>query len=192
MDTKDFHLLAGLGNPGTAYEGTRHNAGFMVIDRLAERNDIPFDKKKFDVAFGSGAIAGHSVILAKPMAFMNRSGPPLFRLAHYYKITSGKMMVIHDDIDLAYGKIKIKTKGGHGGHKGIQSIVNAFGSNEFVRIRVGIDHPGAQNGVVDHVLGRFSESEKALLPQLIDRAGDAAVEVLESGAVAAMNRLHRS
>ncbi|MDY6904910.1 MAG: aminoacyl-tRNA hydrolase [Thermodesulfobacteriota bacterium] len=192
MDTKDFYLLAGLGNPGTGYEQTRHNAGFMVIDRLAEKFDITLSKKKFDVSFGSGTIAGKAVILAKPMAFMNRSGPPLLRLANFYKISSRQMMVIHDDIDLAYGKIKIKTKGGHGGHKGIKSIVNAFGSNEFVRIRVGIDHPGAQDGVVDHVLGRFSESEKALLPQLIDRAGDAAVEVLERGAEVAMNRLHRS
>lgn len=193
-------MLAGLGNPGTDYERTRHNVGFMVADRLAERWDISFNKKKYDVVFGSGAIAGKNVILAKPQAFMNRSGPPLQQLGRYFKIPGGKMIIMHDDIDLAYGKIKIKTKGGHGGHKGIKSIVNAFGSNEFVRIRVGIDHPGAQagaqagvqNGVVGHVLGRFSDSEKEVLPQLIDRAGDAAAEVLKSGAEGAMNRLHRS
>ena len=121
MLSKSVRLIAGLGNPGDNYEKTRHNAGFMVVDKVAKTFSIRFDKKKFDVSFGRGTISDIDVILAKPQAYMNRSGLPLRQLTHYFKILSRDMLIIHDDIDLAMGRIKIKEKGGHGGHNGLKS-----------------------------------------------------------------------
>ena len=187
----DVYLVAGLGNPGENYARTRHNIGFMAIDRLAEQNSIVLGKKKFEAVYGLGQLAGKKIILAKPMSFMNNSGYPLVKLSQYYKIESRKMVIIHDDIDLAFETIKIKMKGGHAGHKGIRSTIDAFGDNVFTRIRVGIGHPGVKDGVVGHVLGKFSKEEFEHLDQLIDRAGETAQTVLEKGGNEAMALLHK-
>lgn len=192
MCETELYLLAGLGNPGGAYKATRHNIGFMVIDWLADRFEFTADKTKGSSRYGMGEIEGKRIIAAKPLAFMNNSGPPLFHLAQYFKISSRKMLVVHDDIDLAFGKIKIKTKGGHGGHNGIKSIIDAFGTGDFTRLRIGIDHPGAREGVVGHVLGSFSAEEQEDLDRLIQHAGEAVTAILQSGAKAAMNSFHGS
>ncbi|MBW2266523.1 MAG: aminoacyl-tRNA hydrolase, partial [Deltaproteobacteria bacterium] len=135
MPQKRVRLVVGLGNPGNTYKRTRHNVGFMVLDQIAEAFSIALVKRKLDNIFGRGSIDGVSVVLAKPMAFMNRSGPQVQKIAGYYRILSEDMLVVHDDIDLAFGRIKIKEKGGDGGHKGVRSIIDAFGGGDFVRLR---------------------------------------------------------
>lgn len=187
-------LVLGLGNPGAKYADTRHNAGFMALDRLADSFGIRLDKLKFDTVFGRGTAGGRRVILSKPQGFMNRSGPPARRLADYFGISGEDMVVIHDDIDLAFGRIKIKQKGGDGGHKGIRSLIDAFGGGGFVRIRIGvgrgIDRPGADGAVVEHVLGRFDSQELADLGRVITTAAEAADAVLCHGVREAMNRFN--
>ena len=187
MPANDPILVVGLGNPGKKYEDTRHNAGFMVVDRLAQDSGISLNKAKFDAVFGRGAIENIDVILAKPMAFMNRSGPPAQQLAHFFRIQSRQMLVIHDDIDLAFGRIKIKEKGGHGGHNGIRSIMDAFGGGDFSRLRIGVGRSEAGESVTDHVLGRFSADKAEILSRIISGARDAAVEILSNGTKAGMN-----
>ena len=187
MPANRLRLVVGLGNPGKAYENTRHNAGFMVADQIARDFNIVFDKAKFDAVFGRGLIENVDVILAKPMAFMNRSGPPLQQLAHYFRIPGEDMLVIHDDIDLAFGRIKIKEKGGHGGHNGIRSIMDAFGGGEFSRLRLGVGRSEAGESVTDHVLGKFSADRAETLSRIISGARDAVVEILCNGTKAGMN-----
>lgn len=182
-----IRLLVGLGNPGGAYAETRHNMGFMLIDHLAARFSVAINREKFDVAFGRGRVADNEVLLAKPMAYMNRSGPPIRRLADYFGISGEEMLIAHDDIDLAFTKLKIKKKGGHGGHNGVKSIIDAFGSRDFIRLRMGIGRPEAREQMVDHVLSRFMAAERELLGQVISRAGAAVVEILGNGVEKGMN-----
>jgi peptidyl-tRNA hydrolase, PTH1 family len=184
-------LFVGLGNPGKEYAITRHNAGFMVVDKLAEAFRISLDKNKFDVIYGKGKIQGNDIMLAKPQAFMNRSGSPVQKLAGFYRISCEEMLIIHDDIDLAFGRIKVKEKGGDGGHKGIRSIKDAFGGGNFTRLRIGIGRSEAGADVVDHVLGRFNPEEKALLDKIIATAMDAALTILCESAKEGMNRFNR-
>jgi len=190
LPQKRLRLIVGLGNPGTRYQYTRHNAGFMVVDKLAEDFAIAVNQNRFDVRYGRGNIEGREIMLAKPMAFMNRSGWPVQKLAAYFKISSKDLIVIHDDIDLAFGRLKIKEKGGHGGHKGLKSIIDAVGEGEFVRLRVGVDRSGVQNSVSDHVLGPFSADEAKLLDAVIVRARDAIVTILTEGTEVGMNRFN--
>ncbi|OQX61630.1 MAG: aminoacyl-tRNA hydrolase [Desulfococcus sp. 4484_241] len=190
MREPDYYMLAGLGNPGEEYRATRHNIGFMVIDHIADRFSLAIDRTKYDVNYGKGEISGKQVIAAKPLSFMNNSGPPLRRLAQYFRISCKKMLVVHDDIDLAYGRIKIKTKGGHGGHKGVKSIIDAFETDEFIRVRVGIDHPGSKEEVVDHVLSGFTDDERQQLDRLISRAGETVAQILQNGIEKAIGMIH--
>ena len=183
-------LVVGLGNPGAAYGKTRHNAGFMVADKLAAEFGFTFDKHKFDAFYGRGFIESAEVILAKPMALMNRSGPPVKKLANFFKILSEDVLVIHDDIDLAFGRFKIKEKGGHGGHKGIRSLIDAFGGGDFARLRIGVGRSESGISVTDHVLGRFTDEESNLLDQIISRARDAVVMILCQGTKAGMTNFN--
>lgn len=191
MPQSDLKLVIGLGNPGKEYDMTRHNAGFMVVNKLALNFRISMDKNKFETIYGRGKIQGKDVILAKPMAFMNRSGSPVQRLANFYRISCEDLLIIHDDIDLAFGRIKIKEKGGDGGHKGIRSIIDAFGEGNFTRLRIGIGRSEAGADVVNHVLGRFNQEEKGFLDKIISTAMDAAVTILCEGAKEGMNRFNR-
>jgi PTH1 family peptidyl-tRNA hydrolase len=191
LPQKRMRLIVGLGNPGSQYENTRHNAGFMVVDKLAAEFGISVNKNKFDVRYGRGAIEGHEVMLAKPMAFMNRSGWPVQKLAAYFKINSKDLMVVHDDIDLAFGRLQIKEKGGHGGHKGLQSIINAVGQDEFVRLRIGVGRSEAGGSVSDYVLGPFFGDESKRLDSVLIRARDAVVTILTEGSKVGMNRFNK-
>ncbi len=186
-----MRLIVGLGNPGAQYENTRHNAGFMVVDKLAGEFGISVNKNKFDVRFGRGDIEDQAVMLAKPMAFMNRSGSPVQKLSAYFKIQSKDLIVIHDDIDLAFGRLKIKEKGGHGGHKGLKSIIHAVGEDAFVRLRIGVGRSETGSSVSDHVLGPFYDDESKLLGTIIDRARDAVVTILKEGTKAGMNQFNQ-
>ncbi|MBU0991660.1 MAG: aminoacyl-tRNA hydrolase [Proteobacteria bacterium] len=188
MPSDKRYLVAGLGNPGTAYARTRHNIGFMVVDELAAAYSIALLKKKFDTDFGQGIIAGSNVILAKPMGFMNRSGPPLRRLADFFNVDIENVIIIHDDIDLDFNRIKIKANGGHGGHNGLRSIIEAFGDNGFSRIRMGIGRPGERIDMTAYVLGQFSADENKLLGELIKLAADAVDVIISKGITAGMNK----
>ena len=187
MPTKRLKLVVGLGNPGKNYQDTRHNAGFMVADKIAKDFSIEIHNKKFDLVFGRGFVEDIEILLAKPLAFMNRSGPPVQKLAHYFRIHCEDMLVIHDDIDLAFGRLKIKEKGGHGGHNGIRSLMDVFGGGDFMRLRIGVGRSEAGEGVTNHVLGRFSAEQSQLLARIISNARDAAVTVLSHGAKVGMN-----
>lgn len=190
MTDKRTTLITGLGNPGEKYARTRHNAGFMVVDCLAYEYNIQLSKQKFDLVFGKGMIEGASVILAKPMAYMNRSGQPLKKLADYMGLTSENLLVIYDDIDLAFERIKIKKMGGHGGHNGIRSLVESFGTNDFTRIRIGIGRPEGEKNVTGHVLGKFTAEEAETFDKVIENAGKVVVTVVSKGLTAAMNNFN--
>ncbi len=190
MPQKRLRLVVGLGNPGETYSKTRHNAGFMVVDKVSDAFSIALQKRKFDARFGIGSIDGIKVILAKPMAFMNRSGPYVQKIAGYFRILCEDMLVIHDDIDLAFGRLKIKEKGGDGGHRGIRSIIDAFGGGDFMRLRIGVGRPEAGIGASDYVLGKFTLKEKKVLNQIITTARDAVVTILCKGTKEGMNRFN--
>jgi len=172
-----LRLVVGLGNPGERYASTRHNVGFMVADRLAGDAGIPLGREKFGAVFGRGRLEGNEIILAKPNSFMNRSGPPVRALADFFQISSREVLVIHDDIDLDYGRFKIKEKGGHGG-------------GDFARLRVGIGRSDSGERVADFVLDRFLPTEAVVLPQIIDRARDAVVTILCKGIKVGMNQFN--
>jgi PTH1 family peptidyl-tRNA hydrolase len=185
-----LRLVVGLGNPGRAYSATRHNIGFMVVDRVAAEFAIGMAKEKFNTAFGRGRIMDVEAVLAKPMAFMNRSGPPVRSLADFYRISSQDVLVIHDDIDLDFGRLKIKEKGGHGGHNGIRSLMDAFGGGNFTRLRIGIGRSEPGKRVADYVLDHFMADETAILPQIISRARDAVITILCKGTRMGMNEFN--
>ncbi|MEA1968476.1 MAG: aminoacyl-tRNA hydrolase [Thermodesulfobacteriota bacterium] len=180
-------MVAGLGNPGEKYTRTRHNIGFLVVDELARRYSLSLDRSRFDAKYSKGVIKGVKVVLVKPESFMNRSGFPVQKLSSYYKIELSDIVVVHDDLDLEFGKIKIVKNRGHGGHNGIRSIIDSFGSKDFIRIRTGVGRPRGPRGVTGHVLGRFSPEEKMELSIFVEKAADAVIAVMEQGVTAAMN-----
>ncbi len=190
MPDRTLHVVAGLGNPGDKYRDTRHNVGFFVVDALSSEYAIPLDRRKFDAFYGRGSVKGAEVLLVKPQSYMNRSGIPIYRLTDYFEISHRNMLVIHDDIDLVYGRIKIKAKGGHGGHNGVRSIIDTLGDDNFTRLRVGIGRSENESNVTGHVLGRFRSDEKKMLEQIVARSRDAAVTILCEGTKEGMNRFN--
>jgi PTH1 family peptidyl-tRNA hydrolase len=192
MSEENIRLIAGLGNPGDSYSKTRHNIGFMVIDALSSKFSIPVEKKKFDALYGRGLIEGIGTILVKPMAFMNMSGFPVQNLSAYFNISCGNMLIIYDDVDLAFGRLKIVEKSGHGGHRGMKSIIDAFGDRNIPRLRIGIGRSEAGASTSDHVLGKFSKVENELIDKIINRASDAVTEIFRNGIVGGMNRYNEN
>lgn len=191
MPKDRFRLIVGLGNPGEAYRLTRHNIGFMVVDRLAHRHRILVQKRRFGAVFGLGRVDGRSVILAKPMTFMNMSGAAVQNLAHFFNLDTQDLLVIHDDIDLVFGKIKIKQKGGDGGHNGLKSLIAAFDSGVFARVRIGIGRPDAKQEVKGYVLSRFDSRQETVLDEVISTAQDAVETIVLKGLTEGMNRFSR-
>ena len=192
MPQKRLRLVVGLGNPGDVYANTRHNAGFMVVDEFADFFSVSLGKKKPfpNLQIGHGFIEGVEVILAKPMTFMNRSGPPVKKIAEFFRTSCEDMLIVHDDIDLTFGRLKIKEKGGDGGHKGLRSLIDAFGEGDFMRLRIGVGRPESGIDAADHVLGRFSPGEEKVLDQIFTMAQDAIVTVLGKGLEEGMNRFN--
>ncbi len=187
MSDSSLKLIAGLGNPGKDYAQTRHNIGFLVVDALASSSSLALNKSRFDSAYVKGRIKGRDLFLVKPMSYMNRSGVPIQKFASYYKIELSDIIIVHDDMDLEFGKIKVVQGRGHGGHNGVRSIIDSFGKKECVRVRVGVGHPGGKKGVTGHVLGRFTPDEQAGLGLAIDAAVDACLSILGDGITQAMN-----
>jgi PTH1 family peptidyl-tRNA hydrolase len=183
-------LVAGLGNPGPGYAGNRHNVGFMVADALAARIGSGFKRDRSRVQAATGQLASLSVIVAKPMAFMNLTGPPLAALAGFYKIPADRIVVLHDDLDLPFGTIRLKHGGGDGGHNGLRSVTRALGTREYNRVRVGIGRPAGRQDPADYVLSNFGPAERKELPLAIELAADAVEALLRSGLAAAQNEIH--
>lgn len=187
MSGLKFKIIAGLGNPGKSYAQTRHNIGFLVVEAIASKSRLSIDKSRFDSEYVKAVIKGQEVFLVKPQSYMNRSGFPIQKFASYYKIGMEDIIIVHDDMDLSFGQIKIVKSRGHGGHNGVRSILDAFGNTDCIRIRVGVGHPGSGDKVTGHVLGGFSPDEMEMLDQTIDTASDACLYLLENGLTAAMN-----
>ena len=183
-------LIVGLGNPGKEFTLSRHNIGFLVINRLARTNGIALKKRKFKSRWGIGEILGHTVILAKPYTFMNVSGEAVKRFQEEFELESQQLIVIQDDLDLDFGRIKIKKKGGNGGHKGIRSIMDVIGGDVFTRVKVGIGKPQPDMDVSDYVLQPFDERQVNSLNDVILKAQAAVEMLLEAGIQAAMNRFN--
>jgi peptidyl-tRNA hydrolase, PTH1 family len=182
-------IVVGLGNPGEHYAGTRHNAGALVVEQLATRAAATFKRHKSGCLVAEADIAGYRVVLARPMSYMNESGRPLRDLAAFYKIPPDHIVVVHDELDIPFGEIRIKDGGGTAGHNGLGSIVNHLKSRDFVRVRVGISRPGAA-GAADHVLDRFTASERKEWPDILMRAADAVERYFEVGIERAMNEVN--
>lgn len=183
-------LVVGLGNPGEKYTSTRHNVGFMVVDFLAERYQISVDKIKFRSLTGKGIVAGEQAMITKPQTFMNLSGEAVRPLFSYIDIEKEDVIVIHDDLDLEFGRIKIKSGGGHGGHNGIRSIISHLGNKDFIRVRVGIGKPPPRWNVSNYVLSPFSADESKELHHILERSADAVEAIIRDGALLAMNRFN--
>ncbi len=165
-----MRLVAGLGNPGKRYALTRHNIGFMVVDRLAADLHVSFSRQKFKARLASGLIADEEVILIKPQNFMNLSGDAIGPLVRFYKLELSSLLVIYDDIDLPFGRMRLRPAGGSGGHKGMASIISRVGSHAFPRLRIGIRGEDPVGNLSDYVLSEFTSEEKSRLGPIIERA----------------------
>ena len=185
-------IIAGLGNPDRQYEGTRHNVGFDVIDRLADKYNIAVDVKKHRALLGKGVIEGQKVILAKPQTYMNLSGESIRSLVDYYKIDGEhELLVIYDDINLGVGQLRIREKGSAGGHNGIKNIIAHLGTQVFPRIRVGVGEKPSRYDLADYVLGHFSRAEKELMDEGYDHAVKAVGMILSGRIKDAMSEYNR-
>ncbi len=186
-----MYIIAGLGNPTKEYEKTRHNAGFDAIDVLAEKHGIQITERKHKAFCGTGFIGGERVLLAKPQTFMNASGESLREAADFYKIRPEQVIVIYDDISLRVGQLRIRTKGSAGGHNGIKSIIAHLGSQDFLRIKIGVGAKPDRMDLADYVLSRFSQTDRQMMEDAFQDAADAVEFMLADGADAAMNRYNR-
>ena len=185
------HLVVGLGNPEPQYAGHRHNVGFMVLDRLADEHRVALSRSKFKGVYGTGSIGPVPVALLKPMTFMNLSGQSVVPAARFFGVAPARILVIHDELDLPFGRLRLKVGGGHAGHNGLRSICADLGSHDYVRLRVGIGRP--QKGSVSrYVLSDFAGEEIEWLPDLLERAAAAVRAALEMGPRQAMNAVNAS
>ncbi|MEN7342987.1 MAG: aminoacyl-tRNA hydrolase [Pseudomonadota bacterium] len=187
----EIRVIAGLGNPGSEYEMTRHNAGFWFVDRIAEKYEEPLKyQRRFDAEIAKIRLGGETIWLIKPMAFMNLSGGPLRAVLDYYKLDIKSTLVAHDELDLAAGTIRLKKAGGHGGHNGLRDIIQHCGP-EFFRLRLGIGHPGQSSKVLNHVLKRADAGDQEAIDAVIDRAIKAVPKMIRKGPGIVMNELNR-
>jgi PTH1 family peptidyl-tRNA hydrolase len=190
--TPEPFLLIGLGNPGREYANTRHNFGFMAIDRLAVRLNARGMKLQSKAIVMSTLYEERKVILAKPQTYMNLSGQSVQGLLHFYKLPPENLLVAHDDLDLPFGTLRIRPAGGPGGQRGMASTIEQLGTKEFPRLRLGIGRPPGRMDPKDYVLQDFSKDDLKLLPEVLDRAADAALEFVIKGLNAAMNKFNGS
>ena len=185
-----MYLIVGLGNPESDYSKTRHNMGFNVVNKIAEKYKISVEQKKFDALFGMGEIEGEKVILLKPQTFMNLSGKSIIQVVNFYKIPRENIFVIYDDMDVEKGKIRIRKKGSAGSHNGMKSVVEQLGTEEFTRIRVGIGKPEFENDSINFVIGAIPEEELEILDEGTTKASKAMIEIIKNGVDIAMNKFN--
>ncbi len=184
-------IIVGLGNPGIRYEWTRHNIGFQVVDRLASLNHITLGSRRFKALYGVGSIGAQRVVLAKPLTFMNLSGDSVRKLIDYFEVGMEDLIVVHDDLDLPVGRIRIKRKGGDGGHQGIRSIIESLGGNNFLRLKVGIGRPPKGKEAAEYVLEPLDETERSEFEGVLSPAAESLEAIVLKGVDMAMNRLQR-
>jgi PTH1 family peptidyl-tRNA hydrolase len=184
-------IIVGLGNPGISYEWSRHNIGFLVVNRLAEIHHILVGTRRFKSLLGKGSIDSQSVILAKPMTYMNRSGEAVAKIVSFFQGGTKDLIVIHDDLDLPIGKLRIKQRGGDGGHQGIRSVIESMGGNSFLRLKIGIGRPLGEMDPAEYVLTPFSAREKSSLDEALTRSAECLAVILREGIETAMNRYQK-
>ena len=187
---ESIYLIAGLGNPGLEYKQSRHNFGFMMLDLLADELNIPLKRVKFKSIIGEGNLAGKRIVLAKPLTFMNESGSAIAPLLRYFKVPLENLLVIHDDLDLPLGTLRIRQSGGAGGQRGMASIINHLGTQDFARMRLGIGRPNGQMDPVDYVLQRFTKAEEPIKEIVLKQAVEAARFFVSDGLSKAMNKFN--
>ena len=185
-----MYLIVGLGNPEEEYGQTRHNMGFNTINKIAEKYDIKVNKSKFHGIYENAIIENQKVILLKPQTYMNLSGISIKEVMDFYKIDLKDILVIYDDMDIEPGKIKIRKKGGSGGHNGIKSIIENIGTEEFSRIRIGIGRPTPEKDKINYVIGAISIEEKEKLEKGVEKSVEAVEEILKNGIDSAMNKFN--
>lgn len=184
MSTK---IIVGLGNPGARYDGTRHNIGFTVLDRLAQKLGIAVDRNKWDALIGEGRHAGEKLVLVKPQTFMNLSGKAVKQVMDFYHVQPQDVLVIVDDIDIHLGTVRIREKGSAGTHNGLRSVVSEIGSDAFARVKVATGHRPASWDLADFVLARFTEDERKTIDEEVETATQALLDILNQGVSTAMN-----
>jgi len=184
-------IIAGLGNPGDQYRMTRHNMGFLVLDALADDAGIAIQKKKFEALLGDGRIGTERVLLVKPQTFMNLSGQSVRQVTDFYQKTAEDLIVVHDDLDLPFGTVRVKAGGGDGGHKGVRSLMDHLGGGGFTRVRIGIGKPPFQDDTEHYVLQAFPKADLETLAGIVRTACEAVREILGTGIRPAMNRFNR-
>ncbi len=184
-----MRLIVGLGNPGREYQGTRHNVGFLVLDELARRLGASGDRRAHRAVLTDAVVAGQKVLLAKPQTYMNLSGQSVAEIVRYYKIETDELLVVYDDLDLAFGRIRIRPGGSAGGHNGVRSLIQALGTQEIPRLRVGIGRPSGRRAI-GHVLSGWTGEEREALGQVVGDATDAVECILEKGLLGAMNEFN--
>ena len=183
------YLIVGLGNPGVQYENTRHNAGFLSVDALCEDLKLELKKHKFDAGFGDTEISGKRVIIAKPQTYMNNSGTAVSQICKFYKIPADKIIVIFDDISLPVGNVRIRRKGSAGGHNGIKDIIELLGTEDIMRIKVGVgDRPDSDYDLKDWVLGKMPKEQREAFDAAFKKAAAAVKEIIAHGIDSAMNK----
>lgn len=180
------YLIVGLGNPGREYSGSRHNVGFMVVDRLAEKLETPFRKVKMNALMTAVRHNGERIIMIKPQTFMNLSGQAVSSFIRFYKLPLENVLVVYDDVDLPFETLRLKPDGGDAGQRGVRSIIQQLGTKSFPRLRVGIDRPPGRMEVSDYVLQKFSAAEKKVLPFILDTASEAVLHFIDQGLNQAM------
>jgi PTH1 family peptidyl-tRNA hydrolase len=191
MSPQPIKLIVGLGNPGREYEDTRHNAGFWFLELLARQHGAAFKAETKHLGQTCRfTLRGQECRLLKPTTFMNRSGQSVSSLANYYRITPQEILVAHDELDLPAGGIRLKSGGGHAGHNGLRDIMSATASQDFVRLRIGIDHPNERRAVVDYVLSKPSKADRQAIDQALEAAADCLTDILAGNLQKAMHQLH--
>jgi PTH1 family peptidyl-tRNA hydrolase len=191
-ENKSQFIIVGLGNPGRGFRETRHNIGFMLVNRLAERLGIEFSRMQSKSLVTKGDYRGHRLILAKPMTYMNLSGQAVSSLVRFYKIKIWNLLVVYDDVDLPFSTLRLRPGGGAGGHKGMQSIIQQLGTPDFPRLRLGIGRPPGKKNAASYVLNDFSADENEFLPVILDRGVEAALTYVIDGIDTAMNNYNSS
>lgn len=187
----NIYVVVGLGNPGSEYELTRHNMGFSVVDALAKEYNVSINKPKFKALVGETKIDDKKIILAKPQTFMNLSGESVKEILDWYKISNDNIIVIYDDIDISFGKLRIRPSGSAGSHNGVKSVVSMLNGTDFKRVRVGIGKPPQNWDLVNYVLGKFTKEEETELEKVINKARDAVKCIIDQDINCAMNKFNK-
>jgi len=185
-------IVAGLGNPGGQYRGTRHNVGFELVDLLARRHDLAFEAAPADAVQAKWRTNGEVVLVAKALTFMNLSGPPIAELVRYYRVSLADLLIVSDDVNLPLGRLRLRSRGSEGGHNGLRSVADALGTVDYPRLRIGVGRGDAQRDLADHVLARFEPDEQSGIEGAIARAADAVEAWIQQGFETVMNAYNRA